>query len=56
MEELLPNLQTMILPKMKGKRNDRKRTWFGVSTGIYRVFSHKTLLSVCADSNLCFLI
>ncbi|KAM9186811.1 protein Niban 1 [Mergus octosetaceus] len=29
MEELLPNLQTMILPKMKGKRNDRKRAWFG---------------------------
>lgn len=32
MEELLPNLQTMLLPKMKGKRNDRKRAWFGVST------------------------
>lgn len=37
MEELLPNLQTMILPKMKGKRNDRKRAWFGVRTDTCRV-------------------
>lgn len=47
MEELLPNLQTMILPKMKGKRNDRKRAWFGVSTDIYRVvISHSRCLHV----------
>lgn len=31
MEELMPTLQTDILPKMKGKKNDRKRAWFGVS-------------------------
>nr|XP_054494380.1 protein Niban 1 [Agelaius phoeniceus] len=35
MEELLPNLQTMILPKMKGKRNDRKRAWFGIVEETY---------------------
>lgn len=47
MEELLPNLQTMILPKMKGKRNDRKRAWFGVSMGISRmVNSHTNCLYV----------
>lgn len=33
MEELLPTLQTDLLPKMKGKKNDRKRTWLGVSNG-----------------------
>ena len=27
----MPTLQTDILPKMKGKKNDRKRAWFGVS-------------------------
>lgn len=47
MEELLPNLQTMILPKMKGKRNDRKRAWFGVSMNISRVAaSHTNCLNV----------
>ncbi|XP_005423822.1 protein Niban 1, partial [Geospiza fortis] len=35
MEELLPNLQTMILPKMKEKRNDRKRAWFGIVEETY---------------------
>ncbi|XP_005531378.1 PREDICTED: protein Niban [Pseudopodoces humilis] len=35
MEELLPNLQTMMLPKMKGKRNDRKRAWFGIVEETY---------------------
>lgn len=31
MDELLPTLQTDLLPKMKGKKNDRKRAWLGVS-------------------------
>lgn len=31
MEELMPTLQTDLLPKMKGKKNDRKRAWLGVS-------------------------
>ncbi|XP_058525666.1 protein Niban 1 [Ochotona princeps] len=30
MEELLPALQADLLPSMKGKRNDRKRAWFGL--------------------------
>ncbi|KAH0618300.1 hypothetical protein JD844_017367 [Phrynosoma platyrhinos] len=35
MEELLPSLQSMLLPKMKGKRNDRKRAWFGIIEETY---------------------
>ncbi|XP_069497164.1 protein Niban 1 [Ambystoma mexicanum] len=35
MEELLPSLQTDLLPKMKGKRNDRKRAWFGTVEETY---------------------
>lgn len=34
MEELLPTLQTDLLPKLKGKKNDRKRAWFGVSYNV----------------------
>ncbi|KAL0590442.1 Protein Niban 1 [Plecturocebus cupreus] len=35
MEELLPTLQTDLLPKMKGKKNDRKRTWLGLLEEAY---------------------
>lgn len=31
MEELLPSLQTELLPKLKGKKAERKRVWFVVS-------------------------
>ncbi|XP_063154490.1 protein Niban 1 [Candoia aspera] len=37
MEELLPSLQSMVLPKMKGKRNDRKRAWFGILEETYHL-------------------
>ncbi|XP_077188765.1 protein Niban 1 [Paroedura picta] len=37
MEELLPSIQSMLLPKMKGKRNDRKRAWFGIVEDTYRL-------------------
>ncbi|XP_055965573.1 protein Niban 1 [Sorex fumeus] len=30
MEELLPTLQADILPRMKGKKQDRKRAWLGL--------------------------
>ncbi|KFP45581.1 Protein Niban, partial [Chlamydotis macqueenii] len=55
MEELLPNLQTMILPKMKGKRNDRKRAWFGVVEETYGLVQQQvseglsTLKEECRD-------
>uniref|UniRef100_A0A8D0DQM9 Niban apoptosis regulator 1 n=1 Tax=Salvator merianae TaxID=96440 RepID=A0A8D0DQM9_SALMN len=37
MEELLPSLQSTLLPKMKGKRNDRKRVWFGILEETYHL-------------------
>ncbi|XP_021572255.1 protein Niban [Carlito syrichta] len=37
MEELLPTLQTDLLPKMKGKKNDRKRTWLGLLEEAYNL-------------------
>ncbi|XP_026525054.1 protein Niban [Notechis scutatus] len=37
MEELLPSLQSMVLPKMKGKRNDRKRAWFSILEETYHL-------------------
>uniref|UniRef100_A0A0K8S088 Protein Niban-like n=1 Tax=Crotalus horridus TaxID=35024 RepID=A0A0K8S088_CROHD len=37
MEELLSSLQSMVLPKMKGKRNDRKRAWFGILEETYHL-------------------
>ncbi|KFZ54311.1 Protein Niban, partial [Podiceps cristatus] len=55
MEELLPNLQTMILPKMKGKRNDRKRVWFGIVEETYSLVQQQvseglsTLKEECRD-------
>uniref|UniRef100_A0A8C8VI37 Niban apoptosis regulator 1 n=1 Tax=Pelusios castaneus TaxID=367368 RepID=A0A8C8VI37_9SAUR len=55
MEELLPNLQTMILPKMKGKRNDRKRAWFAIVEETYNLVQEQvaeglnTLKEECKD-------
>jgi len=51
MEELLPSLQTELLPKLKGKKAERKRVWFAVSeislllTAILRDFD--TLCGEC---------
>ncbi|KAM4861326.1 protein Niban 1 isoform 2-T2 [Thomomys bottae] len=41
MEELLPTLQTDLLPKMKGKKNDRKRAWFGLLEEAYNLVQHQ---------------
>ncbi|MBN3302326.1 NIBAN protein, partial [Amia calva] len=35
MEELLPTLQTEMLPKLKGKKNERKRVWFATLEAAY---------------------
>uniref|UniRef100_A0A8D0LBY2 Niban apoptosis regulator 1 n=1 Tax=Sphenodon punctatus TaxID=8508 RepID=A0A8D0LBY2_SPHPU len=59
MEELLPNFQTMILPKMKGKRNDRKRSWFGIVEETYNLVQEQvseglsTLKEECKDQTKC---
>ncbi|XP_066117427.1 protein Niban 1 [Saccopteryx bilineata] len=41
MEELLPTLQTDLLPKMKGKKNDRKRAWLGLLEEAYNLVQHQ---------------
>ncbi|KAM5237775.1 protein Niban 1 [Ctenodactylus gundi] len=41
MEELLPTLQTDLLPKMKGKKNDRKRAWFSLLEEAYNLVQHQ---------------
>lgn len=41
MEELLPTLQTDLLPKLKGKKNDRKRAWFGLLEEAYNLVQHQ---------------
>uniref|UniRef100_A0A671P1I2 Protein Niban-like n=1 Tax=Sinocyclocheilus anshuiensis TaxID=1608454 RepID=A0A671P1I2_9TELE len=37
MEELLPSLQTELLPKLKGKKPERKRVWFVVMDATYEL-------------------
>ncbi|XP_043941242.1 protein Niban 1 [Protopterus annectens] len=37
MEELLPSLQTDLLPKLKGKKNDRKKAWFATVEEAYNL-------------------
>nr|XP_034979303.1 protein Niban 1 [Zootoca vivipara] len=41
MEDVLPSLQTMVLPKMKGKRHDRKRAWFGILEETYHLVQNQ---------------
>ncbi|KAL1774816.1 Niban [Sigmodon hispidus] len=41
MEELLPTLQTDLLPKLKGRKNDRKRAWFGLLEEAYTLVQHQ---------------
>lgn len=33
MEQLLPSLETELLPRLKAKKTERKRVWFAVSGG-----------------------
>ncbi|XP_035277761.1 protein Niban 1-like [Anguilla anguilla] len=35
MEELLPSLQTELLPRLKGKKTERKRVWFATVEAAY---------------------
>ncbi|XP_067846610.1 protein Niban 1-like isoform X2 [Heptranchias perlo] len=37
MEELLPSLQSDILPKMKGKKNEKKKAWFSIVEDAYNL-------------------
>ncbi|XP_032459229.1 protein Niban 1 isoform X2 [Phocoena sinus] len=53
MEELMPTLQTDILPKMKGKKNDRKRAWFGLLEEAYNLVQHQVSEGLSALKEEC---
>ncbi|XP_043861375.1 protein Niban 1 [Dromiciops gliroides] len=53
MEELLPTLQTDLLPKMKGKKNDRKRAWFSVLEEAYNLVQHQVSEGLSALKEEC---
>ncbi|XP_072738875.1 protein Niban 2 [Ciconia boyciana] len=42
MEELLPELRTTIGPRLKGKAQERQRTWIQISDAIYRMVYEQT--------------
>ncbi|XP_041125678.1 protein Niban 1-like [Polyodon spathula] len=48
MEEVLPSLQTELLPKMKGKKNDRKRAWFAIVEDAYNVIKYQVSTGLVA--------
>ncbi|XP_051003517.1 protein Niban 1 [Acomys russatus] len=53
MEELLPTLQTDLLPKLKGKKNDRKRAWFGLLEEAYSLVQHQVSEGLSALKEEC---
>ncbi|XP_059947127.1 protein Niban 1 [Mesoplodon densirostris] len=53
MEELMPTLQTDILPKMKGKKNDRKRAWLGLLEEAYNLVRHQVSEGLSALKEEC---
>ncbi|XP_032948711.1 protein Niban 1 isoform X2 [Rhinolophus ferrumequinum] len=53
MEELLPTLQTDLLPKMKGKKNDRKRAWFSLLEEAYNLVQHQVSEGLSALKEEC---
>uniref|UniRef100_A0A8D2B5W5 Niban apoptosis regulator 1 n=1 Tax=Sciurus vulgaris TaxID=55149 RepID=A0A8D2B5W5_SCIVU len=53
MEELLPTLQTDLLPKMKGKKNDRKRAWLGLLEEAYNLVQHQVSEGLSALKEEC---
>ncbi|KAM5293744.1 protein Niban 1 [Glossophaga mutica] len=53
MEELLPTLQTDLLPKMKGKKNDRKRAWLGLLEEAYNLVRQQVAEGLSALKEEC---
>ncbi|KAJ8376146.1 hypothetical protein SKAU_G00067260 [Synaphobranchus kaupii] len=43
MEELLPTLQTELLPRLKGKKTDRKKAWFATVEAAYILVQEQLL-------------
>ncbi|XP_028667200.2 protein Niban 1a [Erpetoichthys calabaricus] len=53
MEELLPSLQTELLPKLKGKKNERKKTWFATVEGAFGVVQDQISTGLTALQDEC---
>uniref|UniRef100_G1PDI0 Niban apoptosis regulator 1 n=1 Tax=Myotis lucifugus TaxID=59463 RepID=G1PDI0_MYOLU len=53
MEELLPTLQADLLPKMKGKKNDRKRAWHGLLEEAYNLVQQQVSEGLSALKEEC---
>nr|XP_012591624.1 protein Niban [Microcebus murinus] len=53
MEELLPTLQTDLLPKMRGKKNDRKRTWLCLLEEAYNLVQQQVSEGLSALKEEC---
>ncbi|XP_041038467.1 protein Niban 1-like [Carcharodon carcharias] len=57
MEELLPSLQSDILPKMKGKKNEKRKAWFSIVEDAYNLVQNQladgfqNLQDECKGSN-----
>ncbi|XP_067310020.1 protein Niban 1 [Pseudorasbora parva] len=57
MEDLLPSLQTELMPKLKGKKTERKRVWFATVEATYELVYEQlqkgleSLKNECKDSN-----
>ncbi|XP_062962046.1 protein Niban 1 [Cynocephalus volans] len=53
LEELLPTLQTDLLPKMKGKKSDRKRAWLSLLEEAYNLVQHQVSEGLSALKEEC---
>ncbi|XP_008590890.1 PREDICTED: protein Niban, partial [Galeopterus variegatus] len=53
LEELLPTLQTDLLPKMKGKKSDRKRAWLSLLEEAYNLVRHQVSEGLSALKEEC---
>ncbi|XP_051554492.1 protein Niban 1-like [Myxocyprinus asiaticus] len=53
MEELLPSLQTELLPKLKGKKRERKRVWFATVEATYELVQEQLLEGLESLKNEC---
>ncbi|KAL4635071.1 protein Niban [Arapaima gigas] len=53
MEELLPSLETDLLPRMKGKEADRRRAWFATVEAAYLLVQEQLLKGFAALKEEC---
>ncbi|KAJ8279137.1 hypothetical protein COCON_G00062030 [Conger conger] len=53
MEKLLPTLQTELLPRLKGKKTDRKKAWFATVEAAYILVQEELLAGLTALKQEC---